>query len=390
MPPTKKSTSDTVYQLKVTLIDSKPPIWRRVQVPSDISMAQLHAILQIVMGWTDSHLHQFVVGGQNIGIPDPDFGMEVRNERTVKLSQCVRGEKSKFMYEYDFGDSWQHQILIEKILTAEPGARYPICLAGKRACPPEDCGGVWGYDTLLETIRDPNNPEHDDMIEWLGGDFDPEAFDLEEINRELKPYQAKMASGENKRATAKRRAEPAQEPPAQAESEQASPTKPSEESVPKLMQPIYSTIVGMTDAICIAHLSEEYAQLCRKMAATLARKRPSPLTRSKPQTWACGIAYALGSVNFLFDKTQTPHMSAGELCELFGVAKSTGAAKSREIQDTLDITLMDPRWCLPSKLADNPMAWMIQVNGLIVDARHAPRHIQAEAFRRGLIPYIPE
>src|SRR5262245_32210864 len=388
MPPAKHPASDTIYQLKVTLRESKPPIWRRIQVPGDISLAKLHQILQVVMGWTDSHLHQFVVGRTIIGVPDPDFGMEVKNERTFRLSQVAGGEKSKFVYEYDFGDNWQHDILVEKVLQAESGARYPICLTGKRACPPEDCGGVWGYDDLLEAIRDPNNPEHDEMQERLGDEFDPEAFDVDAVNQELRPFQS---AAKRKQPALKAQAASASKttPPADAQSPKGA-AAPSEESVPKLMQPLYEGITGMTDAVCKEHLNEEYAQLCRKMAATLARKRPSPLTRGRTETWACGIAYALGSVNFLFDKTQTPHMSAGDLCALFGVAKSTGAAKSREIQDMLGITLLDPRWCLPSKLADNPMAWMIQVNGLIVDARYAPRQIQEEAFRLGLIPYVPE
>jgi hypothetical protein len=387
MPRLQQSASDTIYQLKVTLRESKPPIWRRIQAPSDISLARLHQILQVVMGWTDSHLHQFIVGGTIIGVPDPDFGVEVKNERTVRLSQVVRGEKSKFVYEYDFGDGWQHDILVEKVLQAEPGARYPICLAGKRACPPEDCGGVWGYDDLLEVIRNPDNPEHDEMLEWLGGDFDPEAFDVDAVNQELRPYQT---GGKRKQPAPESRAAPASKTTPSADDQSPEGAASSGESVPKLMQPLYDAITGMTDAVCTEHLSEEYAQLCRKMAATLARKRPSPLTRGRTETWACGIAYALGSVNFLFDKTQTPHMSAGDLCALFGVAKSTGSAKSREIQDMLDITLLDPRWCPPSKLADNPMAWMIQVNGLIVDARYAPRQIQEEAFRLGLIPYVPD
>lgn len=175
-----------IYQMKVTLMDSKPPIWRRIQVPSDISLSKLHQILQAIMGWTDSHLHQFVAGDKIYGVPDPDYGFEVINERRVKLSQVAKGEKTKFRYEYDFGDNWQHQLLVEKVLPAESGVHYPRCLTGKRACPPEDCGGVYGYSTFLEAIQDPGHPEHQDMLEWVGGEFDPEQFDLEEINRALK------------------------------------------------------------------------------------------------------------------------------------------------------------------------------------------------------------
>lgn len=175
-----------IYQLKVTLKDSRPPIWRRIQVVSDVSFAKLHQILQIAMGWTDSHLHQFMVGQAYYGIPDPGFDFEIEDERKVRFSQIAPGVKKKFIYEYDFGDSWGHQITVEKILQPEPGVRYPVCLAGKRACPPEDCGGVWGYESFLEAIRDPQHPEHDEMLEWVGGEFDSEAFDLNAVNQDLK------------------------------------------------------------------------------------------------------------------------------------------------------------------------------------------------------------
>ena len=174
-----------VYQLKVTLKDSKPPIWRRIQVTSNISLAKLHQILQTVMGWTDSHLHQFVAGQTYYGTPAPEFDFEVKDERRVKLSQVAPDVKKKIVYEYDFGDSWEHEIVVEKVLEPEPRVHYPICLAGKRACPPEDCGGVWGYETFLEAIRDPRHPEHEEMLEWIGGSFDPEEFDLEAINQDL-------------------------------------------------------------------------------------------------------------------------------------------------------------------------------------------------------------
>lgn len=155
-----KNKSTEIYQIKVTLRGSKPPIWRRIQVPGDISLGKLHRILQIVMGWTDSHLHQFIVGRTYYGQPDPNYGsdLEMRNESRVKLQQIAPGEKFKFIYEYDFGDSWEHELLIEKILPPETGVYYPRCLTGKRACPPEDCGGVWGYADFLDAIRDPNYP----------------------------------------------------------------------------------------------------------------------------------------------------------------------------------------------------------------------------------------
>jgi hypothetical protein len=163
----------------------------------------------------------------------------------------------------------------------------------------------------------------------------------------------------------------------------------SSERVPAELKGKYDGIVALTDPFCREHLNEEYAQLCRSMAATLCRKRPSPITTGKANTWACGIVYALGRINFLFDKSQEPHMRADELCKHFGLGPSTGSAKSKAIMDLLKSGQMDPSWTLPSRLADNPLAWMIQVNGYIVDARHAPREIQEEAFRKGLIPYLP-
>ncbi len=187
--PAKKTVAQTgIYQIKVTLRNSKPPIWRRIQVPGDIHLGKLHHILQVVMGWEGYHLHQFIIGGAYYGEPHPDYetwGPEMRNERHVRLEQIAPGQGVKFLYEYDFGDGWEHELLVEKLLPSEPGVHYPRCLKGKRACPPEDVGGVWGYDSFLEAIRDPDHPEHEDMLGWIGGEFDPEAFDLDEINSAL-------------------------------------------------------------------------------------------------------------------------------------------------------------------------------------------------------------
>ena len=174
-----------IYQLKVTLKHSKPPIWRRIEVPGNTRLDQLHDILQVTMGWWNAHLHQFTVGGTYYGEPHPDYGFDMRDERKVRLNQIAPGEKSRFVYEYDFGDSWEHVILVEKILPPEKGVHYPRCIKGKRACPPEDVGGMWGYDEFVAAVKDPDHSEHEDMLEWWGDDFDPEAFDLEEINEAL-------------------------------------------------------------------------------------------------------------------------------------------------------------------------------------------------------------
>ena len=162
------------------------------------------------------------------------------------------------------------------------------------------------------------------------------------------------------------------------------------EKVPKIMQARFEEITSLTDAVCRKHLNNEYAEMSREMAAALARKRPSPLAGGRANSWACGIVYSVGFVNFLFDKSFPPYLSAEDLCAAFGVAKGTGYNKSKEIRDLLDLMHFDPRWTLPSLMEDNPMAWMISVNGLIVDVRNAPRSIQEEAFRKGLIPYLPD
>jgi hypothetical protein len=178
-------TNVPIYQLKISLQGCKPPIWRRVQVAGNTTLGELHDIIQIAMGWTDSHLHQFIIAGECYGTSDIDAEFDVLDERKLTLLNAVGAPKGRFVYEYDFGDSWRHDVLVEKILPVEAKAHYPRCLTGKRACPPEDCGGVWGYADLLKTLNDPRHPEHEEMLEWLGGDWDPEEFSLDIINAAL-------------------------------------------------------------------------------------------------------------------------------------------------------------------------------------------------------------
>ncbi|MCJ7702903.1 MAG: plasmid pRiA4b ORF-3 family protein [Anaerolineales bacterium] len=178
-------SNNSIYQLKVTLHHSKPPIWRRLLVLDSIPLDRLHTIIQVAMGWTNSHLHQFIIEGSYYSIPSPDDWEPMIDERRYSLNQIAPFEKYKFTYEYDFGDSWEHEIVVEKILPFDPNVKYPICIKGKRACPPEDIGGVWGYDEFLEIMKDPAHDEYDSYIEWLGDGFDPEEFDIEEINQVL-------------------------------------------------------------------------------------------------------------------------------------------------------------------------------------------------------------
>jgi hypothetical protein len=160
------------------------------------------------------------------------------------------------------------------------------------------------------------------------------------------------------------------------------------ESVPSIMQPVYDEIVALTDAVCGKHLDEEYAKLARKITAALARKRPSPLERGRKDVWAAAIVYSLGNVNFLFDKTQVPHMKADELADLFGVNQRTAADKARQIKNILKMSQMDPKWWRRSKMESNPLAWWVMVNGLAIDARTLPLEIQEELVRRKIIPFV--
>ncbi len=180
-----RPTGGAVYRLKVTLHRTKPPIWRRFLVPGDIRLKRFHDALQAVMGWTDSHLHQFEARGILYGTSDREFGLQRVSEGKTTLDQVLRRPKDRMGYEYDFGDSWEHDIVLEEILPPQPEGCYPVILSGKRACPPEDVGGIPGYSHLLEVLAKPRHPEHREMLEWVGGAFDPERFDAREANLAL-------------------------------------------------------------------------------------------------------------------------------------------------------------------------------------------------------------
>jgi hypothetical protein len=177
-----------VYTLKVTLEGVEPPIWRRFRVSGSLTLERLHAVLQRVMGWQDSHLHEFEVGGRTYGHPVPDEPeYEVEPERELTLREAAPRAGSRFRYAYDLGDDWQHEIRVEAIAGPDEQLEHTICLAGQRACPPDDCGGIGGYEELLEVLANPRHPEHKSMVMWAGKGFDPEAFDLAKVNRKLRP-----------------------------------------------------------------------------------------------------------------------------------------------------------------------------------------------------------
>lgn len=171
-----------IAQLKITIQSIEPPIWRRLLVPRSVTLAELHRVIQAAFGWLDSHLHEFEIGG--LRFADPELleggfseGSRVLPERAVRLWD-FRHQAPPFLYVYDFGDDWHHQIEIETLLVADPDQTYPACIDGARSCPPEDVGGTGGYEEFLEAFADPNHPDHRQMRRWAGRSFDPERFDL--------------------------------------------------------------------------------------------------------------------------------------------------------------------------------------------------------------------
>jgi len=178
----------TLYQIRITLQDIQPPIWRRIQAWEDITLAQLRTVLQIVMDWEDYHLHQFSIGKRIYSVPDPDddlYERTVIDESRERLSDVVPRVGTTFTYLYDFGDNWRHDLLLEAITMPEAEAHYPQCIGGERRTPPEDVGGVSGYERYLEALTDPDDDEHEDMLRWRGP-FDPETFPIESVNE--KPH----------------------------------------------------------------------------------------------------------------------------------------------------------------------------------------------------------
>jgi hypothetical protein len=179
----RPSTDKTVAVLKVTLRDIKPPVWRRLVVPATMTLADLHGAIQAAMGWAGGHLHVFDIAERRYG--DPRILEDVADETRLTLNGVLRSGVVRFTYTYDLGDNWQHQVLVERTRPALDAGHCPACVAGKRHCPPEDCGGPWGYAELLDALTDPAHPEHADRRAWVDEDFDPEAFDVADADMDV-------------------------------------------------------------------------------------------------------------------------------------------------------------------------------------------------------------
>jgi len=190
----RPTTSVEAYQLEITIAESKPPIWRRLRVLGDTSLHSLHLIIQHAMGWTNSHLYQFEVAERRFSDPDPedDYSDEPpKDARRTRLGDVALRQGSEFSYIYDFGDWWEHRVLVEAVFAPLPDEPYPCCVGGARAGPLDDSGGVHGYAELLSALRNPRHPEHDQSSEWVPSGFDPESFDQAEINELLQRFHGK-------------------------------------------------------------------------------------------------------------------------------------------------------------------------------------------------------
>lgn len=174
-----------IFQIKVTLKGIKPPIWRRLLVASTMKLADFHRALQLTLGWDNVHLHQFTVGRQQYGVPETDWPDDILDEHHYRVCDLLTAEQETLLYAYDFGDGWEHQVVLEKILPFDTDVKLPRCLKGKRSCPPEDIGGPWGYREFLEAVGDPGHPEYATLLEWNGGEFDAEGIDVAAINKLL-------------------------------------------------------------------------------------------------------------------------------------------------------------------------------------------------------------
>jgi hypothetical protein len=191
-PPPPVLPEKYQYQLKIQLRHAKPALWRKILVPDSLSLAQLHAILQMVMGWYNCHLHHFIVGQRFYGDPqEAEYSSysSLHDESSICLKEIFNKKQQKILYEYDFGDQWIHEILLEKVHPFDPAQELPFCLKGKGHCPPEDCGGVWGYFRLREILKNPQHPEYEESLRWVGDAFQPDEFDRDFVNSLLKRWQ---------------------------------------------------------------------------------------------------------------------------------------------------------------------------------------------------------
>jgi len=184
-PARSQPAGQISFRLRIELEEVEPAVWRRLLVPGSFGLEKLHDIFQVAMGWSNSHLHSFSIGGESYGMLLEDDEDELYEDESNLTVLAALGGHDHFAYEYDFGDSWGHHVIVEETTSSRLGLKHAVCLGGENACPPEDCGGAGGYAELLAALADPSHEEHEDLLEWIGGPFHPATFDLVTVNAEL-------------------------------------------------------------------------------------------------------------------------------------------------------------------------------------------------------------
>jgi hypothetical protein len=309
-----------VFRLSIELLGIEPPIWRSVQVPAGITLRRLHDIIQVVMGWDDVHMHLFEIGDVRYGMGDNEYDAEEVDDSKVLLGDVVHGAGAAFDYEYDFGDGWEHLIRVEEVRRDVPAAEVPRLLDGARACPPEDCGGVPGYMDLVEALTDPDHQDHESLLEWLGGDFDPEAFSVPTIDRRLASFRRaagkKPAGDDRKRAGAGSRK-----------------AGRGMKELPPAMVLAHNLANAVDDVIRHFRLPEYVAASSRDLLMFHAQRDPdSFLGVRKHEIWIAAAIHAAFMIQPRSPFLPLPHISLEELARIFGVSTASVSSRSAELR----------------------------------------------------------
>jgi hypothetical protein len=285
-----------VFRLRVTLLEIEPPIWRRIEVPGHLTLLDLHDVLQLVMGWEDCHLFRFEIDGTGYGVPDLDGDLEDRDADAFQLREILRRKGDRMLYDYDFGDGWEHEIVVEQVSRAAEEPPPPRLLDGARACPPEDVGGPHGYAHFLEVLGDPAHEDHDELIEWAPPGFDPEGWDPGAVRREL----AEAASDE-----------------------------PLSPELDALLGDLIEAMGGATEDD--PRFPDEILYGAAALLAARLQDEPEAILRArKPEIWA---AAALHASTMSFSPYAPGHATLEELAEMWGVSTASVSARSLALRE---------------------------------------------------------
>lgn len=336
--------STKLFKLKVTLCACHVKIWRKVVVPANIKLNELHNIIQDVMGWHNAHLHEFIILGMHYGVPHPEDWEEVLPEKKFRLNQLVKLGWDQFEYVYDFGDDWRHTIKVESFDYKDDSGKTIFCLNGKGTCPPEDVGSSYGYDDFCDAINDKSHPEHNEMREWVHGFCGypedtawPDGFEIDRINARLAVHEKKVKS-----APAKKK------------------SSPSNTDKTARHYEIATLLNGFADK----HLDKELKSFCIELLDRLARKRAVSILSGKREIWAAAIVCVIARLNFLYDKSNPCYITKKDICEFFGTKPTTIGSKASAIEKACKIGMVAEGLC-KSNIVDS-LSFYELPNGFVV------------------------